>query len=242
MGDPAQATDVTGNTEKDPTMPLVEAEAIGTPPVPKLIDRGHHVIGTYRSSPEKAEQPRALRAEAIAADLLDAAAVRKALVDARPEAVVHEAMALADGSFSRKLDKTFAQTNRLRIEGTDALPTAAREARIHRLVAQSFDPYRYAREGGMVKTEEDPLEPATPNGLAMVADGPEASPAFPGAQPSRPLSWLPEYIQRGENWGSEAELRSERSSPWIAHSWSRSQRFVRKWSPVVRSQPMDTAT
>ncbi|MHB8593889.1 MAG: NAD-dependent epimerase/dehydratase family protein, partial [Acidimicrobiales bacterium] len=30
---------------------------------------------------------------------------------------------------------------------------------MRRLVAQSFAPYRYAREGGMVKTEDDPLDP-----------------------------------------------------------------------------------
>lgn len=138
--------------------------AIGTRLVPQLIDRGHQVIGTYRSSPEKAEHLRTLGAEALALDLLDAAAVRQAVLDAKPDAIVHEATALAGGGFSRKLDKTFAQTNRLRTEGTDALLAAAREAGVQRFVAQSFAPYRYARVGGMVKTEEDPLEPATPGG------------------------------------------------------------------------------
>src|SRR5438067_1270306 len=138
--------------------------AIGTRLVPQLIDRGHEVIGTFRSSPEKAEHLRALGAEAIALDLLDASAVRKAVLDTQPEAIVHEATALADGGFSRKLDRTFALTNRLRTEGTDARLAAAREAGVHRFVAQSFAPYRYAREGGMVKTEDDPLDPAPPAG------------------------------------------------------------------------------
>jgi nucleoside-diphosphate-sugar epimerase len=35
---------------------------------------------------------------------------------------------------------------------------------VRRFVAQSFAPYRYARVGGMVKTEEDPLEPTPPAG------------------------------------------------------------------------------
>ncbi|HVD02982.1 MAG TPA: NAD(P)-dependent oxidoreductase [Candidatus Dormibacteraeota bacterium] len=133
--------------------------AIGTRLVPHLIDRGHEVIGTYRSSPEKAEHLRALGAEAIALDLLDASAVRKAVLDATPDAIIHQATALAGGGFSRKLDKTFAQTNRLRTEGTDALLAVAREAGVSRIVAQSFAPYRYAREGGMVKTEDDQLDP-----------------------------------------------------------------------------------
>jgi nucleoside-diphosphate-sugar epimerase len=137
--------------------------AIGTRLVPQLIDRGHEVIGTFRSV-EKEARLQALGAEAIALDLLDAPAVRRAVLDTKPEAIIHEATALADGGFSRKLDKTFAQTNRLRTEGTDALLAAAREAGARHFVAQSFAPYRYAREGGMVKTEDDPLDPTPPAG------------------------------------------------------------------------------
>ncbi len=135
--------------------------AIGTRLVPQLIDRGHEVIGTFKS-PRKQARLRATGAEVVALDLLDAPAVRKAILDAKPEALVHEATALAHGGFSRKLDKTFAQTNRLRTFGTDALLVAAREAGVRRFVAQSFAPYRYAREGGMVKTEDDPLDSAPP--------------------------------------------------------------------------------
>jgi len=135
--------------------------AIGARLVPQLIDRGHEVIGTFRS-PQKEAGLRATGAEAVALDLLDAPAVRKAVLDAKPDAIVHEATALADGGFSRKLDKTFAQTNRLRTVGTDALLAAAREAHVQRFVAQSFAPYRYAREGGMVKTEDDPLDSSPP--------------------------------------------------------------------------------
>jgi 2-alkyl-3-oxoalkanoate reductase len=131
--------------------------AIGTRLVPQLIGRGHEVIGTFKSA-QKEARLRAAGAEAIALDLLDAPAVRKAILDAKPEAIVHEATALADGGFSRKLDKTFAQTNRLRTEGTDALLAAAQEAGVPHFVAQSFAPYRYARVGGMVKTEDDPLD------------------------------------------------------------------------------------
>src|SRR5918997_6124287 len=132
--------------------------AIGTRLVPKLTDRGHHVIGTSTSR-ESAERVRSLSAEAITLDLLDPGAVRKAVLEAEPEAMVHQATALANARFSRNFDRTFAQTNRLRTEGTDALLAAAREAGVRRFVAQSFASYRYAREGGAVKTEEDPLDP-----------------------------------------------------------------------------------
>jgi nucleoside-diphosphate-sugar epimerase len=135
--------------------------AIGSRLVPRLIDAGHEVIGTYRS-PSNAERLGALGAKAVALDLLDARAVRKAVLETAPEAIVHQATALANARFGRSLDRTFAQTNRLRTEGTDALLAAAREAGVRRFVAQSFASYRYAREGGPVKTEDDPLDPTPP--------------------------------------------------------------------------------
>ena len=135
--------------------------AIGTRLVPQLIDRGHEVIGTFRS-PEHADRVRALGAEGLQLDLLDARAVRKAVLESEPEAVVHQATALANAKFGRNFDKIFARTNELRTKGTDNLLAAAREASVSRFVAQSFASMRYAREGGAVKTEEDPLDPSPP--------------------------------------------------------------------------------
>src|ERR671918_601238 len=114
--------------------------AIGSRLLPQLIDRGHEVVGTSRS-PGGGERVRAIGAEAITLDLLDRRAVRKAVLETKPDAIVHQATALADVRFSRKFDRTFAQTNRLRTEGTDALLAAAREAGVRRFVAQSFASY-----------------------------------------------------------------------------------------------------
>src|SRR3954447_3656562 len=131
--------------------------AIGTRLVPQLIDRGHEVIGTHRS-PRNAERVRALGAEPIEIDLLYPGAVRKAVLDTEPDAIVHQATALADLRDFKHFDRSFAQTNRLRTQGTDALLAAAREAGGRRVVAQSYASGRYARVGGPVKTEEDPLD------------------------------------------------------------------------------------
>jgi len=60
----------------------------------------------------------------------------------------------------KHFDQSFAQTNRLRTEGTDALLAAAREVGVARFVAQSFAGWPYARTGGPIKTEEDPLDPS----------------------------------------------------------------------------------
>jgi nucleoside-diphosphate-sugar epimerase len=135
--------------------------AIGTRLVPQLIAHGHEVIGTFRSA-GNAQRLRALGAEPVGLDLLDARAVRKAVLEAEPQAIIHQATALANARFGRSLDRTFGPTNRLRTEGTDALLAAAREAGVRRFVAQSFASYRYAREGGPVKTENDPLDPRPP--------------------------------------------------------------------------------
>jgi nucleoside-diphosphate-sugar epimerase len=132
--------------------------AIGTRLVPQLIERGHEGVGTCRS-PANAERVRALGAEPVVLDLLDARAVRNAVLGAEPDAIVHQATALADIRFTRNFDRVFAQTNRLRTEGTDALLAAAREAGVRRFVAQSFASMRNARDGGYVKTEDDPLDP-----------------------------------------------------------------------------------
>ncbi len=157
--------------------------ALGSRLVPQLIDAGHEVIGAHRS-PASARLVEVLGAEPVRLDLLDARAVRTAVLDSRPDAIVHQATALADITFGRNLDKTFTITNRLRTEGTDALLAAAREAGVRRFVAQSALFYRYARQGGPVKTEADPLEETPPlntaRSLAAIAHLEKATTDFGG--------------------------------------------------------------
>src|SRR4029450_11010812 len=131
--------------------------ALGSRLVPQLIDAGHEVIGTYHS-PSSAQLLRTLGATPVMLDLLDVHAVRKAVLESEPEAIVHQATALANLKLSRNFDKVFAQTNQLRTKGTDALLAAGREAGVRRFVAQSNANLRYARNGGPVKTEDDPLD------------------------------------------------------------------------------------
>jgi nucleoside-diphosphate-sugar epimerase len=95
-------------------------------------------------------------------DALDATATRAAVAAARPDAIIYQATALADLSDFKHFDRSFAQTNRLRTDGTDILLAAARAAGVRRIAAQSYACHRYARVGGPVKTEDDPLDPAPP--------------------------------------------------------------------------------
>jgi 2-alkyl-3-oxoalkanoate reductase len=136
--------------------------AIGSRLVPQLIDAGHDVIGTH-NSPASAELLESLGAKPVLVDLFDAGAVRKAVLENEPEAIVHEATSLANVRFSRNMDKVTFKTSDLRTKGTDGLLAAAREAGVRRFVAQSVAAFtRYARQGGPVKTEEDPLESNPP--------------------------------------------------------------------------------
>jgi 2-alkyl-3-oxoalkanoate reductase len=132
--------------------------AIGARLVPQLVERGHEVIGTSRS-PERADRLRGQGAEPVVLDLLDPRAVQEAVAAARPEAIVHQATALAGMIDFKHFDRSFAPTNRLRTEGTDALLAAAREMGVRGFVAQSYAGWPYARNDGPVKTEEDPLDP-----------------------------------------------------------------------------------
>jgi nucleoside-diphosphate-sugar epimerase len=131
--------------------------AIGTRLVPQLIGAGHEVIGTHKSE-GNAERLRALGAEPLQLDLLDPEAVIRSVVAEKPDAVVHQATALANLTDLKNFDRTFHQTNLLRTRGTDALLAAAREAGVGRFVAQSYASARYVRAGAMVKTEDDPLD------------------------------------------------------------------------------------
>ena len=135
--------------------------AVGSRLVPQLVDAGHDVTGTH-NSPSSAQLLRTLGARPVMVDLLEAGAVRRAVLEHEPEAIVHEATALADATWGRNFDKVFERTNELRTTGTDALLAAAQEAGVRRFVAQSFASYRYAREGGPVKSEAAPLDPTPP--------------------------------------------------------------------------------
>jgi 2-alkyl-3-oxoalkanoate reductase len=134
------------------------AGAVGGALVPALVRAGHEVVGTTRSE-AKASRLREAGAEGLVLDVLDRRATLDAVGRARPDAIVHQATALTGAGNLRKFDQEFALTNRLRTEGTENLLGAAEASGVRRFLAQSYAGWPYAREGGPVKTEEDPLDP-----------------------------------------------------------------------------------
>ncbi len=143
--------------------------AVGRALIPLLRTNGHTVTGTTRS-PDKAAALRALGAEPVVLDGLDRAAVLDAVAAARPDAIVHQMTALAGLSDLRRFERAFATTNRLRTEGTEHLLAAARATGVERVVAQSYAGWPYARTGGPVKTELDPIDPDPPKAMRTTLD------------------------------------------------------------------------
>lgn len=131
---------------------------IGQYLVPGLISAGHDVTASTRS-PAKASRLKDQGATPAIVDGLDRQAVLKAVTAAQPEVIIHQMTALTGMRSFRHFDKEFAVTNELRSKGTDYLLEAAAQAGTRRFIAQSFVGWTNAREGGTVKTEEDPLDP-----------------------------------------------------------------------------------
>lgn len=142
---------------------------VGRQLVPRLVADGHVVFGMTRSRFSR-HVLRALGATPVVADALDRDAVLNAVLSVEPEVVVHELTALSKPPGMRHFARDMALTNRLRTEGTDHLLAAARSVGARRFVAQSFAGWPFARVGGPVKTEEDPLGPPPTKAMRTTLD------------------------------------------------------------------------
>jgi nucleoside-diphosphate-sugar epimerase len=147
--------------------------AVGRRLVPQLVARGHQVTATA-TDPAKLGLLEQLGAVGVVMDGLDAVSVGEAVATARPDAIVHEMTALSAAHAGKPdlkhPDRFFATTIRLRSEGTDHLLAAAGATGVSHVVAQGFAAFNGIREGGWVKTEEDPMDP----GPASARKGTEA--------------------------------------------------------------------
>jgi nucleoside-diphosphate-sugar epimerase len=135
--------------------------ALGKQLIPQLVSAGHEVTGMTRSAP-KQDLVRSLGARPVVADALAPDEVARVVAEAEPEVIIHQLTAISADTNPRHFDRGFALTNRLRTEGTDHLLAAARAVGAKRFIAQSFAGWPFARTGGPVKSEEDPLDESPP--------------------------------------------------------------------------------
>jgi nucleoside-diphosphate-sugar epimerase len=132
--------------------------AIGRRLTPLLLAAGHDVTGSTRNA-ETAGQLNAAGIHAVVVDVFDAAALREAVVNARPEIVIHQLTdlprVLADDA---QLTASYSRNARIRIEGTRNLVAAAQAASARRFIVQSVA-FAYA-PGNEPHSEADPLNVA----------------------------------------------------------------------------------
>jgi nucleoside-diphosphate-sugar epimerase len=130
--------------------------AMGKELVPRLVNGGHEVFAMIRSESTKAKASQ-LGAVPVFADALDRDRVEAAVRQAAPDVIVDQLTAIGHVD-TRHFDRSFAATNRLRIEGTDNLLAAARATGVRRFVAQSNGAFANTRTGGPVTSEQDTLD------------------------------------------------------------------------------------
>lgn len=161
---------------------------LGRRMVPQLLARGHQVTGTTTSA-AKLDVLGGMGADGVVMDGLDAASVGEAVAKARPDVIVHQMTAISFAHAGKPdlkhMDRWFEPTIRLRTEGTDHLLAAAEATGVPHFVAQGYANWNGIREGGWVKTEEDPLDPyegtAAQTGMAAIRHLEEATVAAGGA-------------------------------------------------------------
>jgi nucleoside-diphosphate-sugar epimerase len=144
------------------------AGAIGKRLVPLILDAGHHVVGTTRST-SKANALRAAGVEPVIVDVFDAPALSRAVSAARPDVVIHQLTDLPPGLEPARMAEGTQRNARMRREGTQNLVAAALAAGVHRLVAQSIA-WMYA-PGPQPHGEDDPLDVHAAGTRAATAEG-----------------------------------------------------------------------
>jgi nucleoside-diphosphate-sugar epimerase len=141
---------------------------IGVRLMPLLVAAGYQVVGMSRSA-AKAEAVKAAGAAAVVADVFDAAAVQRALIDLRPEVVIHQLTDLPPNLDPKLMAEAAVRNARIRSEGTKNLVQAALASGARRLIAQSIV-WMYA-PGAEPHSEGDPLDLASEGARAISVRG-----------------------------------------------------------------------
>ena len=155
---------------------------IGRPLIALLRSAGHAVTGTTRWA-AKIANIEALGAKGVAVDAFDAEGLKRAVIAARPDVVIHQLTDLPDVSDPSKMAVMREDNARLRIEGTRNLMAGAKAAGVRRVVAQSIA-FVYApgpkpyREGNPL--ESDAANRVTIDGVKALEDAVLNTPGIDG--------------------------------------------------------------
>lgn len=128
---------------------------IGRRLIPRLSEAGHQVVASTRRA-KRAGDLRELGAKPAVCDALDPESLVRSVKQAAPDVVIHQLTSIPKRINPRTIARDFAETNRLRSEGTRNLLAAARAAGAFRFIVQSIA-FAYRPDGTTLKTEQDPL-------------------------------------------------------------------------------------
>lgn len=137
--------------------------AIGRVLVPLLVNAGHKVVALARS-PDRARQLEQMGAVPVVGDVYDEVRLPRLVAESQAEVVIHQLTA-----FGTKDGDPYAETIRVRIEGTRSLVSAARAAGVRRFIAQSIS-FMCSPSGSGLTDEETPLHLNAPAGVRPLAE------------------------------------------------------------------------
>ena len=137
--------------------------AIGRFLVPLLVKAGHQVVALTRSA-DRAPQLERVGALPVIGDVFDETRLARLVAQAEPDVVIHQLTA-----FGTTSGDPYAETIRVRIDGTRSLIAAARAASVRRFIAQSIS-FVCSRSGNGPTDEETPLYLDAPPSLRALVD------------------------------------------------------------------------
>jgi nucleoside-diphosphate-sugar epimerase len=150
-----------------------------------LTAAGYAVTGTTRSA-AKAEELKAHGIDAVLVEVFDAAALRSAVVAARPDVVIHQLTDLPDVLDPARMRVVLARNSQLRVEGTAHLVAAALAAGARRMIAQSiafayaYGPEPHAETDAIASPEGDKPGAITVRGVRALEDAVLKTPGIAG--------------------------------------------------------------
>jgi nucleoside-diphosphate-sugar epimerase len=110
--------------------------AIGRPLI-RCLNQDHHTVYALARSPKSSRVVTELGAEPVTADVLDAASVKAAITQVRPDAVINELTSLPSRYTAAEMAAAAEHDRKVRIEGNVNLLAAVRDAGVRRYVLQS---------------------------------------------------------------------------------------------------------
>jgi nucleoside-diphosphate-sugar epimerase len=137
--------------------------AIGRVLVPLLVNAGHKVVALTRSA-ARTSQLEKMGAVPVVGDVYDEGRLARLIAESEAEVVIHQLTA-----FGTKAGDPYAETIRVRIEGTRSLISAARAARARRFLAQSIS-FICSPFGSGLTDEETPLYLDAPAAVRALAE------------------------------------------------------------------------